>query len=252
MVGIYDLNIDSDLDYKSRLDIYKRCGFNDIAIYLDERYQRDDEKDYAKIIAYAKVIGLKISQVHLDYKISNEICNDESTIYFDYISSKMEEALSYGIPIVVAHASKGDTPPKLTDNGKERLVEMMKKFEGKNITLAIENVRNNDNLDSILTLNLPNIKVCFDLGHAHAYGNEYELFEKYKDKIICTHLHNNYGSDTHHPLSKGEIDYKYFLDKLITMPNIANTLECFPKTDHKLNAKEFEEFIKLCYIDANL
>lgn len=251
MVGIYDLNIDTVLDYKSRLDIYKKCGFADIGIYLDERYQREDEKDYSKIINYAHSIGLKISQVHLDYKISNEICNDESSAYFDYIASKMEEALKYNIPIVVAHASKGDTPPKLTDTGKERFKEMMKKFEGKNIVLAIENVRNNDNLDSLLSLGSPNVKVCFDLGHAHAYGNEYELFQRYHDKIICTHLHNNCGSDTHHPLDKGEIDYKYFLTKLNSMPDVVNTLECFPKANHKLDAKEFEEFIKHCFDVAN-
>ena len=30
MIGIYDINTCSNLNYKERLDIYKKCGFNDL------------------------------------------------------------------------------------------------------------------------------------------------------------------------------------------------------------------------------
>jgi len=40
MLGIYDLNICSNLDYKARLDIYKNAGFKEFALYLDDAHNR--------------------------------------------------------------------------------------------------------------------------------------------------------------------------------------------------------------------
>ena len=109
------------------------------------------------------------------------------------------------------------------------------KTQTNNTTLCLENVKNNNNLDSILSLNLPNVKVCFDLGHAHCYGDEDKLFEKYKNKIICSHLHNNFGKDTHNLLTNGEINYFPFLQKLSSINNSSNCLECFPPFNTNLN-----------------
>ena len=246
MIGIYDLNTCSGLDYQERLNTYKKVGFQELALYLDQDYQRDDE-NYIDIIKYAREIGLKISQVHIDWKISNLICDNSTNQYFDYILSKLNEAQALDIPFVVAHASQSDNPPKVSTEQLEKLKNVINQFKNKNIYLCIENVRNNDNLDRILELNLENVKVCFDLGHAHCYGNEKELFEKYKEKIVCSHLHNNYGKDTHEPLDQGEIDYKYFLDKSSNIPNSSNCLECFPPLGSNLTKEQFENFVSKCY-----
>ncbi len=246
MFGIYDINSNSSLTYKERLDIYREVGFEELAIYLDCEYQTNNEK-YLDIINYAKSIGLNIKQVHLDWKISNLICDSSTDTYFDYIYSKLLEANNLGIKYVVAHASQSDTPPIISNIQLDKFKDMMTKFSGRDLILCIENVRNNDNLDKILELNLDNVKVCFDLGHAHCYGNEKKLFEKYKDHIICSHLHNNYGKDTHEILTQGEIDYKYFLDKLSNIENSSNCLECFPPRDKNLTKDEFKIFIEECY-----
>ena len=117
--------------------------------------------------------------------------------------------------------------------------------------MSLENVRVNTNLYKALTLNHPNLKVCFDLGHAHCYGNEQELFKKYKNHIMCSHLHNNFKSDTHNILSNGEIDCKFFINKLLKIENASNCLECFPPYGVKLNKQEFIAFVKDCYKVAN-
>lgn len=246
MIGIYDLDKCSNLDYKTRLDIYKQVGFNEIALYIDENYINQNEK-YEDIINYAYSINLKINQAHVDYKISNLICDKTTNKYFDYIESKLYECKKFGINYLVAHSSMGNNPPELDEEDLKKLSCLLEKFKENKIYLCFENVRVNKNLDKALSLNHPNLKVCFDLGHAHCYADEYELFEKYKDKIICSHLHNNFKSDTHNILSQGEIDYKYFVEKLSLIKNASNCLECFPPYGEQLNKQQFIEFIKECY-----
>lgn len=246
MVGIYDLNECSDLGYKDRLDIYKEVGFLEVALYLDSNYNRADE-DYREIIKYARNIGLKVNQVHIDYKISNLISDDTTNEYFDYVSSKLDEATSLQIPYVVTHASKGDTPPKITSLGLEKLIKLSKDFENKDVYLCIENVRNNKNLDSILKLGLNNIAVCFDVGHAHCYSNEYTLFKKLKPFIRCSHIHNNNGEDTHQTPLDGEIDCKYFIKRLTKIEGASNCLECYPPRGHKLDSDAFKRFVESLY-----
>lgn len=247
MIGIYDLDICTDLDFKKRLDIYKSCGFLEVSLYLDKNYNKENES-YIDIINYARKIGLKINQVHIDYKISNLICDESTDEYFDCVLSKLKEAEKLNIPYVVAHASKGDNPPKISPLQAQKLKTMLEKTTA---TLCLENVRSNENLFTLLSLNLPNLKACFDLGHAHAYGNEKEVFEKLKDKIACTHLHDNFGKDDHLILGEGEIEFKEILDKLKNIKDVSNCLECFPPYGSKLNETEFTEFVKKCFLSVN-
>lgn len=240
--GIYDLN--EYLDFKTRLEIYKHVGFDDVALYIDNGYMKAGE-DYHDIIAYARQIGLKVCQVHVDYKISNEICSKDSEKYFEYLEAKLTECTSLKIPYLVLHASKGDNPPLIDASQIKKLESLAKKFPS--VTLCFENVRSNQNLDRILKSKQNNIRMCFDLGHAHAYGDEYEIFEKYKEKIACSHLHNNFGTDAHSPLWDGEINWKYFAKELCKIPKVSNCLECFPERKADYSIEEFTDFVKKCF-----
>lgn len=247
MIGIYDIDKACPTCYKERLNIYKDCGFNEIALYIDNSYLNEDET-YTQIINYAASIGLTVKQVHMDYNISNSICDENSNEYFDYLEEKIKECEKLNIAYLVAHASKGNEPPEISNIQLEKLKKLTQKHP--KVCVCFENVRVNNNLDKILNLKLDNVKFCFDLGHAHCYGNKKELFEKYKNLIACTHLHNNLGKDTHNLLNDGEIDYKYFLKELKNISqkqNISNCLECFPEYGKTLTKDEFISFVKNCY-----
>ena len=244
MIGIYDLDACNNLGFQERLQIYKDCGFLEIALYLDERYNKTGE-NYEDIINEARKLNLKIKQVHIDYKISNKICDNTTNEYFDYVSKKLNEAKNLNIPYVVAHASMSDEPPKIDDKQIEKFKDMMKNVQG--VTLCLENVRNNFNLKKLLDLNLDNVKMCYDLGHAHCYGNEKTIFEEFKNHIICSHLHDNIGKDTHFCLGDGEIDYKEIIEKLSKKENSSNCLECFPEYGKVLSKEEFVDFVKKCF-----
>ena len=138
-------------------------------------------------------------------------------------------------------------PPEVSDKQLEKFKNTINSINLHKTTLCIENVRNNHNIDRILSLNLQNIGVCYDIGHAHAYGNESEILMKYFNKTHCSHLHNNFGQDTHQTLDDGEIDCKKIIANLVTIPNASNCLECFPLMGSNLSKEEFVKFVEHCY-----
>ena len=132
-IGIYDLNECSSLNYKERLDIYKSVGFTSVGTYIDDNYMSNNES-YVEIVKYAKEIGLEVNQVHVDYKISNLICED-SNAYFDYVERKLNECIDLGVKYMVLHASKGDGAPGLGEEGLTKLKELMSKYKDSGVTL---------------------------------------------------------------------------------------------------------------------
>lgn len=247
-VGIYDLNDCTSLEYKERLSVYKENGFSSVGVYLDDNYMANGE-NYLDIIDYARKIGLEVNQVHVDYKISNLICDDTSNIYFDYVEEKLNECIQLGISYMVLHASKGNDAPLISEIGIEKLSNLMRKYDGSDVYLCFENVRDNRNLNMILKENINNVGMCYDMGHAHCYGDENEILMKYKNKILCTHLHNNNKKDTHDGLFEGEIDSKKIISFLNKFKKIDNCLEIFPERGKVLDREEFIGFVKGNYND---
>ena len=86
-LGIFDLTKCSDLGYKDRIDIYKETGVGELSLYIDNDYMQEGE-DYNLIIAYARDNGLKINQVHIDYKQSNLICDETTDSFLNTLARK--------------------------------------------------------------------------------------------------------------------------------------------------------------------
>ena len=238
-IGIYDLNMCSNLTYKERLMVYKNEGFEKLGLYIDDAYMSNGEK-YEDIINYAKQIGMMVNQVHVDYKISNDIC-DNLQSYISYVKSRLDICEKYKIKNMVLHASKGDNPPLVNEAAVNAIVELAKDFS--EINLCFENVRNNSNLSKLLAVDCDNICMCYDMGHENCYSQE-DLIKLYANKIKCAHLHNNRGQDSHNLISDGDIDYKNKISKLKDIKDCDMCLEVFPPKGAVLTKSEFITFVK--------
>jgi sugar phosphate isomerase/epimerase len=57
-------------------------------------------------------------------------------------------------------------------------------------------------------LDLPNVGICLDVGHAHMMGDLVEAIETVSGSLIATHVHDNHGArDEHLPPFDGTIDW---------------------------------------------
>lgn len=247
-LGIYDIGkCGSTLTAEERFKIYKDCGFTHIGFYLDNNYL-DVGETYDNLVKLAHKYGLIIDQVHLDYKNSNMVELSADNDYLNYIELKINECKKYGIKHIIVHSSMGNNPPAISDFVLNKLRIFDKTMEDCDINLCFENVRVNNNLYKIMEQNYNNIFICFDSGHAHCYIDEENFLNTYKNKIVCTHLHDNFGDkDLHLVISKGNINWKNISNLLSKTKRQVDYLECFPNRDETLDYNKFVEFVTNAY-----
>jgi len=120
------------------------------------------------------------------------------------------------------------------------------------VTVLVENMQNElSTPDALLELlhagHFDDVGVCFDLGHAHLMDGIPQSFEKLKDRIRSTHVHDNDGDrDSHLWPGEGEIDWKEILALLRTAPQVPPLLlEIEGVEGQNVAAKMAETFRKL-------
>jgi len=79
------------------------------------------------------------------------------------------------------------------------------------VRIALENLAEvgGDLLEKIFREQPPEIVgLCFDSGHAHVSGEDVQLLERFPDRLIAVHLHDNDGSGDQHRIPfTGTIDW---------------------------------------------
>jgi len=84
------------------------------------------------------------------------------------------------------------------------------------------------NIDRILALN-EELYFHADIGHLNVFGRDpVEYLNRYKDKLLHVHLHDNNGiDDLHLPLGAGNIDWDHLINTLKSFYDSTITLEIF-------------------------
>ena len=188
-----------------RAKLIKQAEFKGVFLFYGE-----DIDEIAKIVRNE---GLEIETIHLRFENCNHLWLD-TDFGRDYINATKKGILAASrnnIKTVVFHISSKNNPPEYNELGLKRIREILDFAEEVDVNFAIENLRRLDYLDYIFdNLSSPKLKFCFDSGHANAFTKNIETFEfeKYKEKLICVHLHDNDGShDSHLIPFSGNIDF---------------------------------------------
>jgi sugar phosphate isomerase/epimerase len=95
------------------------------------------------------------------------------------------------------------------------------------VQVLVENIPNGyssaDRLNSFLEMTHLPLKFCFDTGHAHMGAGIEGEFQRMKDRIRSTHVHDNDGKDDSHLFPKvsegGTIDWEQTMNLLRTCPD---------------------------------
>ena len=208
--------------------------------FFNTYYKRDDinllKNRILKSLDVSKEVGVKRIVIHagtyLDENYNYDI-NKSIEHNIKYLEPFVEIANKYGILIAIENGTQmGKDDPLFKDTAPYideliKIVEYYNKKYGKEV-----------------------LGICFDFGHANV-GNldMYNEIKKIGKKLIVTHIHDNYGTDSHNQPFDGTIDWesvnkglrdidyngeltsevRYTMDELRDSSNINRTYELIDK-----------------------
>ncbi len=202
-----------------------------IQIYLDDMPLHLQKEEITKFQNY-------FSKENLTYSLHSygyiNLCENISEIrrsWLDIACKTITLAQKTSCVFVNYHMgytfAKSVTRKVLLKNLCESLEELSKYAHNALIDINIENDFNTPEFEKlgtqvedfkiILSQNLPNLKLCYDIGHANiAFSCPYE-YRNYIKFIQSFHIHNNWGNDDlHNPFGdNGSIDLDCVLSELI-------------------------------------
>jgi sugar phosphate isomerase/epimerase len=200
------------------IKLIKNAGFQSVMTWWGDEFIETDGQPKEKRPEIIRKNDLRLENVHFPFSDINEIWIDSLegqeliNKFIEYIS----EYKTYEIPTAVMHISNGDNPPPFNQLGLDRFKKIIDKAEKENINIALENLRKPEYLDFIYSnIKSDKLKFCYDSGHENCFTPNYNYLDKYKNKLIALHLHDNDGTKDQHLLPfNGTINWKNLMDQI--------------------------------------
>jgi sugar phosphate isomerase/epimerase len=201
-------------------------------------------------------LGLDYEFMHGPFSGINELWTREEPpkIFNDFMQA-IDSASEAGVKTVVTHVSSSFTPPEINALGLSRFDKWVERALQKGVTLAFENQRRLGNFAYIMDRyeKAENVKYCYDCGHEHCFTLTVPFVPIYKSRLICTHLHDNFGrndslsngGDLHLLPFDGNIDYDTIVKSFVEANYQGSfTLEVFSDSYPNLS---LDDFLKEAY-----
>lgn len=217
------------IEKHERVKLIAESGFTHFMSSTDKRRYKENGSLSWQVKEFAKY-GVSPSSLHFNYR-------GESLHYFwergikGFLQKKslihdLKLAKKFGFSCVVVHLLGN-----YSEIGKKRLLDVLKYCEKIDVPIAIENVEDVKIFSSTFdNIEHPYLKFCCDVGHQNIFDDKFNYLEKYKDKLVALHLHDNNGIDDQHTLNKyGTIDWKKIASYLKDFPNIVLDYELLMK-----------------------
>ena len=200
-----------------------------------ELYTARDESFLIKVTSLRKTLdkaGLKVEQIHGPWQYPpKDSTDDERAERFEKMTKAMVIARYLGAKYMAVHplmpygANSSENPGGVYEINRQFFAALANVGKNLGVTVCLENMPFENHpihsTEQILALvrdvDHPNLKVCFDTGHANCTGenvaNSVRLLGRDLLKII--HVHDNYGeSDLHNAPYDGTVDWSEFIEAL--------------------------------------
>lgn len=150
-----------------------------------------------------------------------------ATIFQDLLCAA-DACAAYGIPLLVVHSWNGIDytfrEEELYFGNFDQLVEHA---IGKGLQIAFENLEGAEYLDALMERyrGCDGVGLCWDSGHERCYTPSRDFLKKYGDRLLMTHLNDNFGvthpegllqgtDDLHLLIGDGNTDWGHTVDRL--------------------------------------
>lgn len=125
----------------------------------------------------------------------------------------------------IGHGRQSADPRKL-DAAFTSLENLAMFAKARGVTIALENTRGELGSPSVLhkflvDTHLNDLKLCFDIGHAHIEEGVGLSFETMREYLVSSHIHDNHGDKDEHLLPfEGTIDWDAALRTFVDAPQL--------------------------------
>lgn len=169
---------------------------------------------------------LVVDWVHAPYR--NTVLYDKENEYFNLSVGALKTAVIIASELearsLVIHPFNHNFPQDVDYGSRvEQMVETLSVLVDYGrvlgVEIAIENIDEpfSYNLLEPLFKKLPDLKFCFDTGHAEVWNTWEKYLPTFTDRISALHIHDNHGEKDEHLIpGDGEIDFVPFLKQLKT------------------------------------
>lgn len=197
-----------------RLKFIKEAGFDSTIIWW-ENEQGCPEIPKEDMPRMVKDAGLFLENIHVPYNNSNDLWSENSSVRSSIVKQHlewMEDCARFDIPTMVMHLTGEYDVPKPNKYGVESLSMLTRKAEELGVKIAVENTNPTEGVEFILSeISSKQLGLCYDSSHAQLYGGGKTLINRFKDRLISTHLSDNDGRGDRHWLpGNGIIDWSSF------------------------------------------
>ncbi|MCL2321188.1 MAG: sugar phosphate isomerase/epimerase [Oscillospiraceae bacterium] len=206
-----------DVPAKDRLKTIAEAGFQNICIWWGDQY-KNAAGPKEEIPDLARSYGLQVENIHTDYESTHLIWTDKlgwEDVVKRYLKN-VDDCYNNEIETMVLHLTDRGNQPEPNDLGVDRLKRIVDLAERRGVNIAIENLRKSEYLSFVFDkINSNKLKFCYDSGHENIFSKNGYLLDKFGNKLICLHLHDNDGtSDQHRIPGEGTIDWSNICKKL--------------------------------------
>lgn len=193
-----------------------RAGFDAVTLWWDDSRAGGDGQ--RRLSELARQNGLEIEHAHAPYAHANDLWRGHAAA--DALAAVytrgLDDCARHGIPLLVLHASQGENPPPVNPAGLDRLRRLVAHAEQRQVTIALENLRQSDHLEqAFAAIDSPRLRFCYDSGHENHYTGQWDLLDRYGDRLAALHLHDNSGHLDQHLLpGAGTVPWPWLMRRI--------------------------------------
>ncbi len=237
MITIYDW-FGYKLPIKERYQLIKEAGFDGVLLWWSEYLDRKDYHNGPQIVREA---GLVIENIHTPFQVQDNIWLDnlDGEASIDCYLQCVADCAEFEIPTMVVHLPDDDKPYNVL--GLDRIKIMAEKAEQLGVNVALENLKNFNNLSFMLQqVDSQRIGFCYDCCHHYNYCPSYDLLSMYGSRLMALHLHDYNGNTLHRLPFDGTIDWPAAMKKIAeTGYSGATAIEAMNWSYKELSAEKF-------------
>lgn len=210
------------------LRLLKAVGFDAVSPV----WQRD--VNLKELVDTAAACGLILQSLHAPFRGLPEMWRQgEAPILQDLLRSA-EDCAHYGIPVLVVHSWGGlDYTFREADLHFDNFDRLVEYAHSKGLQIAFENLEGPEYLCALLD-RYGDVGLCWDSGHELCYTPNWDLLQKYGDRLWMTHLNDNLGITSADGQLLGTDDLH-----LLPYDGIAH----WPRTVHRLKQARKQEIL---------